>query len=228
MFFVFDASPPLLFFPPFLFFFSSSSLSSSSEVSVSESVVVSVDEDDVDGDLLLLFFVFRLLPCFFPFFPFFSFFFLFFSSFAKSLQSMFRSENASRTLFMLLVPVGGWDCCNKSVSWLVCLWGWELMAGSWFNEFNLVCLFVFVCFFVSVCLSCLFVCFYVCFLTAIEFGGRGRHLVLHGCQIRWLLTSSSASAKTAPEAVAVPVDLHRAVGMDRVCLWECSFCVYLF
>ena len=136
MFFVFDASPPLLFFPPFFFFFSSSSFSSSSEDSVSDSVVVSVDEDDVDGDLLLLLIDFRLLPCFFDFFPFFSFFFLFFSSFARSLQSMFRSENASRTLFMLLVPVGGWDCCNESVSWLVCSWGWELMAGFWVNEFT--------------------------------------------------------------------------------------------
>ena len=121
-FFVFDASPPLLFFPPFLFFFSSSSFSSSSEDSVSDSVVVSVDEDDVDGDLLLLLFDFRLLPCFFDFFPFFSFFFLFFSSLAKSLQSMFRSENASRTLAILLVPVGGWGCCYKSVSWLVYSW----------------------------------------------------------------------------------------------------------
>ena len=157
MFFVFDASPPLLFFPPFLFFFSSSSFSSSSEVSVSVSVVVSVDGDDVDGDRFLLFFDFRLLPCFFSFFPFFSFFFLFFSSFAKSLQSMFRSENASRTLFMLLVPVGGWDCCNKSVNWLVFLWEWGLVAGFWVNGFTLVCLFVFVCLFVSVCFSCLFV-----------------------------------------------------------------------
>ena len=154
IFFVFDASPPDLFFPPFLFFFSLSSFSSSSEDSVSDSVVVSVDEDDVNGDLLLLFFDFRLLPCFFDFFAFFSFFFLFFSSLAKSLQSMFRSENASRTLLMLLVPVGEWDCCcNKSVSWLVCSWGWGLMAGFWVNEFNLVCLFVFVCLFLSVCLS---------------------------------------------------------------------------
>ena len=134
-FFVFDASPPLLFFPPFLFF-SSSSFSSSSELSVSVSVVVSVDEDDVDGDLFLLFFDFRLLPCFFPFFAFLSFFFLFFSSFARSLQSILRSENASRTLFILLVPVGGWGCCHKSVNWLICLWGWELMAGSWVNEFD--------------------------------------------------------------------------------------------
>ena len=136
MFFVFDASPPLLFFPPFLFFFSSSSFSSSSELSVSVSVVVSVDEDDVDGDLFLLFFDFRLLPCFFPFFAFLSFFFLFFSSFARSLQSILRSENASRTLFILLVPVGGWGCCHKSVNWVICLWGWELMAGSWVNEFD--------------------------------------------------------------------------------------------
>ena len=102
------------------------------------------------------------------------------------------------------------------------------MAGSWVNEFNLVRLFVFVCLFVSVCFSCLFVCFYVCFLTAIEFGGRSRHLVLHGCQISRLLSSSSASAKPAPEAVAVPIDLHRAVGKGGVCLLECLFCVCLF
>ena len=101
----------------------------------------------------------------------------------------------------------------------------------WVNEFNFslficLCLFVSVFTFICFCL-CVFVCLYVCFLTAIKLGGRGCHLVLHSCQIRWLVSSSSASAKAAPEAVAVPVDLHWAVGIDRVCLWECSLCLFV-